>query len=178
MSFKMGYTDFHSIEEYDRKLNIFYFSLNPLKKSKGLMGGKKEEEYDRSSLSNIAVYEINTGKTRYLFDTVHEEEEITHFLFESSYVEEGKRIEFNHSSSKIQNNSSIAQRDALDRLLICQSNKTKEINKLWSFRKNGEGKRLITEFGKDTEWRIDVFNQKIRVIKRHPTTVEIQDFEW
>jgi hypothetical protein len=174
----MGYEENHITEEYDRQYNLFYLSLHPVKKTKGLISGKRDHYIDYSQASNIAVYDISQGRTLYLFDTAQEGEEITHLLFEVIYREVNQEMGFNRTSSKIQNNKFIEKREPVDRVWVCQFSTRKELHRLWSFRKNGEGKRLIAEFGKETEWRIDVYNQKIRLIHRQADKVEIKDYEW
>ncbi|UZR93816.1 hypothetical protein [Chondrinema litorale] len=175
----MSYTKFRDnniTEELDRQFNLFYLSLHRSKKSKGLISNKKELELDYNKVSNIAIYDIANDKTSYFFDKVEDDVEITHFLYEKSYCEEDQRITYNRISGKVKNITDIAKRELYNRVVICQLNETTLVKKLWSFKKNGEDKKLITEMDAATDWRIDAYNLKIITFKRYESKVEFNEF--
>ncbi|MBT31957.1 MAG: hypothetical protein CMO01_20045 [Thalassobius sp.] len=175
----MSYSKFRDnniTEELERQFNLFYLSMHRPKKSKGLISNKKELEADYSKVSNMAIYDIANDKTSYFFDAVKDDEVITHFLYENKYCEEDKRISYNRMSSKVINTSDIEKREPVNRVIICQKNETSDRSKLWSFKKNGEDKKLITEMDAATDWRIDAYNLKIITFKRYESKVEFNEF--
>ncbi len=172
MSIKYGYQSQHNTEVYDRQFNRLYISILTSKKSGNLF------KSDSAETHNIAIYDIGLGTTRYLFETAQADLVITHLLFEESWKETYQQIEFNRSSSHVQNSHLIPQRELIDRLFVCVQSKTTKKNTLWTFRKSGDDKQLIAEFDEQTNWYLDVFNQKIRLLKRIDDKVEVRDFDW
>lgn len=169
---KYGYQTHEATEVYDRQFNRLYISILTSKKSGNLF------KADSPEVHNIAVYDIASSSTSYLFDSAQPDLGITHLLFEDLRKEEYQQMEFNRTSSHIQNNYLIPKRELTDKLFVCVHSNTSKKNSLWTFRKNGDNKHLVAEFDEQTNWFLDVFNQKIRLIKRLDDKVEIRDFDW
>lgn len=165
-------------EEHDRQFNLFYLSMHRPKKLKGLMSSKNEEDFDYKKITNMAVFDMVNAKTTYLFKNVAKDEVITHFLYELYYRKKDGNMTFNRHSSKILNNSQIDERAPLNKLIVCQKSEETGKKKIWTFDKHGEHKTLITEIDKNTDWRIDVFNQKIITFKRSVEQVEFNDYRY
>ncbi len=163
-------------EEYDRQFNLFYLSIHP--KAKKLMGGKKDTGYDLTKVSNIVIYDVSNQSSKILFEEVSDKEVITHVLFETEYNEQQQEILFNRHSSKIQNNHTIAHRQLYNQLLICQENTDTHHKKLWISKKDGSSKKLLAELDATTEWRLDVYNRKIRTFTRSSENPLIEDYDW
>ncbi len=163
-------------EEYDRQFNLFYLSIHP--KAKKLMGGKKDTGYDLTKVSNIVIYDVANKRSKVLFENVIDKEVITHMLFETGYDEKLQEILFNRQSSKIQNNHSIAHRQSYNQLLICQENTDTYHKKLWISKKDGSSLALLAELDNTTEWRLDVYNGKVRVFRRSDENPFVKDYNW
>ncbi len=125
-------------EETDQRCGRFYLSLHR-KKSKGLISNK-EDAFDFEKAHNIAVFDVHTNQTTYLFDNVKEGENITHLLFEIGYNEEYKKIVFNRQSSKVQNNEMLEKREVFDLLIVCQEIEQNGSKRIWRFKKGWLGK--------------------------------------
>jgi hypothetical protein len=171
----LGYQPRFATEEYDRQFNRLYVSIPVSKKSGNLFKSVVQES---SAVQNIAIYDILSRRTRYLFEEVVAESVISHLLFEESFDSKSGWMAFNRSSSHIQNNEAIPEREPANRLFVCQHLPVSKKRLLWTFQKDGDGKRLVAEMEEHTDWFLDVFNQKIRLIKRQEGKVEIQDFDW
>ncbi|MDW7695699.1 hypothetical protein R9C00_24490 [Flammeovirgaceae bacterium SG7u.111] len=163
-------------EETDQRRGRFYLSLHR-KKPKGLISNK-EDVFDFEKAHNIAVFDIHTNQTKYLFDNVKEGENITHLLFETGFDEEYKCIVFNRRSSKIQNNEMLEKRELFDVLIVCQEIEASGLKRIWRFKKDGSEKSLITEVDTSTEWRLDVFHKKVITFKRSIDSVEFDSYEY
>ncbi|MEW7289196.1 hypothetical protein [Aquimarina sp. 2304DJ70-9] len=163
-------------EEYDRAHNLFYLSIHP--KAKKLIGNKKDADDDLTKVSNIVIYDVTHKRSKVLFDNVTDKEVITHLLFETGYDEKMQEIIFNRQSSKIQNNHAIAHRQTYNQLLICQENIDTHDKKLWISKKDGSSLTLLAELDPTTEWRLDVYNRKIRTFRRSTENPSIQDYDW
>lgn len=163
-------------EEYDRECNLFYLSIHP--KTKKLMGGKKDAEPDLKKVSNIIIYDVAQQISKVLFETIGDKEVITHLFFEAAYDEQKQEIIFNRYSSKIQNNHGVEQRLVKDRLLICQENRDTHQKKLWTSKKDGTSRKLLAELKADQEWRLDVYNGKVRTFRRSTENPSVTDHDW
>ena len=163
-------------EEYDREYNLFYLSIHP--RSKKLIGSKKEIEHDASKTNNVIIYNIEKKTSLILFDQVSDKEVITHLLFETAYDEKQEEVIFNRYSSKVQNNEHIKKRPLKNRLLICQEDVDSHKKKLWIFDKDGSGKKLLAELDGSEEWRLDIYNSKIRTFLRTTENPSITDYDW
>lgn len=171
----MGYQPHFATEEYDRQFNRLYVSIPVSKKSGNLFKSVVQES---SAVQNIAIYDISSRTTRYLFEEVVAESVISHFLFEELFNATSGWMDFNRSSSHVQNNEAISEREPANRLFVCQHLPVPKKRLLWTFQKNGDDKRLVAELEEHTDWFLDVFNQKIRLIKRLESKLEIRDFDW
>jgi|GEM_PF-3196491 len=188
----MGLQTYHITEEIERQFNLLYLSMHRSKSKKGLMSSYKDDDFDYTRAFNIAILNIENNNTTYLFEQVKEEETISHLLYETGYEEEpislslphpgyqkiGKKIIFNRSSSKIINNENIEKRNPSNKLIVCQLDKSKSVQRIWRFNKHGQNKTLITEIDFKTEWRVDVFNQKILTFKRLIHNVEFDIYSF
>lgn len=165
-----------NVEEYDRQFNLFYVSIHP--KAKRLMGNRKDGEDDLTKVSNIVIYGVANKTSKTLFEKVTDKELITHMLFETAYDEERQEIVFNRHSSKIQNNHGIEHRQLYNQLLICQENIDTHHKKLWISKKDGSSIALLAELDATTEWRLDVYNRKIRTFQRSAENPSVKDYDW
>ena len=160
----------------DRQFNLLYLSIHRNKKSKGLISSKNEEVLDLSKTYNFAVLDLQTDEVTYLFDEPSEEETISHLLYETHFMDKERRVLFNRGSTKVINNESLEPREPADRLIVCQTNQSKDSYRIWTFTKKGQNKRLIAEADSDTEWRVDVFNQKLLTFKRSSEKVVFKSY--
>lgn len=169
---------YHITEELDHNSSLFYLSMHRLKEQKGLLSNKKEAKFDFKKAHNIAVFDIQKNEAKYLFDSVKEDESITHLLYEVNYITDNKSILFNRRSSRIYNNDFIEKRELLDQLLVCQVSEEKGLYRIWKFNKDGSDKTLITEIDNLTDWRFDVKNQKIITFKRAVNKVDFNAIDF
>jgi len=165
----------HVKEEHERQFNLFYLSMHLPKK--GRLTSKNEDNLDFSKVVNMAIYDMSSQKTSYLFSEVSKTDIITHFMYEEGYDSNLRKINYNSNSARILNNKDIAERKPHDKLVVCQKNEDSGKQKIWSFTKRGENKALITEIDSQTEWRMDVFNQKLITFKRTLNAVEFSDYK-
>jgi hypothetical protein len=178
----MGQYTRSKIEEYEQQYNLCYLSIHPMIEEKGFLSSKKT--LDPNQTVNIAVYDIHSRTTTYLFEKGLESETIVDFVFEERYDEARQVICYNDSAHfqkiGIRNNKKIVQRALANRVWVLteQASASKKTYKLWSFEKKGSAKRLIAEFDENTFCRMDVWNQRIRLLKYGSDKVEIQDFEY
>ncbi len=179
-------------EEFERSFNLFYLSIHPhlpnhsiKTKTKSFFGNDNEEvkikepyKKDISKVKNIIIYDIEKQSQSFLFDDVKETEVITHFLYEEEFSKKEQDICFNKASHVLKNNRNISEREPLNLLIICQLDRETDDRKIWTTDKYGNNQKLIVTIDSDSEWQIDVYNQKIRIIQRDDKQASIKDYDF
>lgn len=173
MSFHKSYNEYLDAD-YDRDFNLLYIEVNPTIRT-GIVKSKKE--VDGNKVSNLAIYNIETGDLTYFFEK-GSKQNIRHYFFEVFYDEEKERMRLNKESRMIFNNKKIPKRPASDILFLVNEKENKEEVELWQSSKKGENKKLVKTFSKKMDWRIDVFNQKILFLYQLENEVRVEAIDW
>lgn len=159
---------------HEQHFNLLYLikNYNPSSKS-SFRKNKSELPY-----SNLIIWDIAQQQQTQLFsDAIANQEHIQRLLFEINYDEKQQSIVFNNTATLL-NDKTIAPRPIKDKILIETYHQEAEKTHLWTASKQGKQLQKVAALDKDSTWHLDVGNQIIRLIKHHPTTVDITEFAW
>jgi len=173
MSFK-GNNNRHLDFSFERDFNLLYTQVNPVIKT-GIL--KEKKEIQKNKVSNLAIYEIGSGKLIYFFEE-GSINDIKHFFYENSYNEKLEKIDFNKEHYRLSNNVNIKNRKLANKLFVITEKSERKECELWISSKSGTNRRKINTFPEDTAWRIDVFNKKVLFVMERENKVEIESFDW
>jgi hypothetical protein len=127
--------------------------------------------------TNIAIYDIATDSTRYLFDT-NPDRKIKLFLFEQEYNAEQQKIIFNSNIGNIINNKELAVSSPKDKLLLVLEKTEQKSFEFWSSDKQGKNLQLVKTIDWNLTWKLDIQNNKILFIQPLPNAVHIEAIDW
>ena len=156
------------------KLNLLYIKVNPSVKS-GIV--KSKTEVDTSTISNLAIYDIEKDKLIHFFEK-GSINNIIYYFYETSYNEEREKMMFNKDIPHITNNINIKQREKSDKLFVLNLVPDTEKYELWTSSRSGENIRMLHEFPKGLDWRIDIYNRKFIFIYRFPNEISVKAIDW
>ena len=163
----------HSIY-HEQRFNLLYLIKNYHPSGKSSFRRNKAE----LPYSNLIIWDIAQQQQTQLFsDAVANQERIQRLLFETNYDEQQQAIVFNHTAALL-NNTAIQPRAIKDKILIETYHQEAETTHLWTATKQGNQLQKVATLDKCTTWHLDVGNQVIRLIKHHPTTVDITEYPW
>lgn len=144
--------------EYDSQGNSLTHNFRYLEPSKNLlyvavMQVKNKNEHESSTISNIAIVNLYTNLSSYIFKEDFKENIIS-LYFETEINSTGV-IEFNDNIAK--NNTGLAMdilkyRRVKEQLCICTYDKEKKLYSIWYCSKQGLNLRHVISFNEGTEW--------------------------
>lgn len=152
---------------YEPAKNLWYISIGEVKKNK---------EISNNVIKNIAIVNLNSNETNYLFDKEFDEN-IQDLYFETDFRNKDGVVEFN-SMTHIKNNNNIQVRAIKDRLCIITYNTSTQKYSLWFSNKIGKGLNRVKSFSKDTDWWIDIRNSRIYFIRQIESKIHLESIEW
>ncbi len=158
-------------DEYDQETGLYYVHVTESEDG----GFLKSSD---SKTTDLYIYSPSQEKGSYLFNrkNIHR---ITNVAFESAFDEKEKAIVFNNASKYlVQNNMLTQARSPKDKILVTVYDESRSINTVWAASKSGSNLVKIKEYGKDTQWHIDVRNSKIRFITKTNKQVSIENVSW
>lgn len=161
--------------EYDRDFNSIYIQINPTTTKSGI--GMSKSVTNENFISNLAIYDINKGKLKHFFDK-DDKRTVLNYFYEKSYHAIDKRMVFNTSSNRIENNFDLEKREKADKLFVFIKNVNTRVFELWTSTRLGEDKKLIKSYKERVDWKLDVYNQKIFCFEKLKNEVIVEAFDW
>ncbi len=136
--------------------------------------------FNSKTYGNLSVYDLQADSSKLLFDG-KEERSIRVVMFEKSYDEKEKKMEFAEprwGSFMIANNEGIERRAPKNKLLIVVYRPDTEINELWISDLSGTKPELITSDFNESDLRLDVKNEMIRILETDGLNLKIKSYKW
>lgn len=161
--------------EYDRNFNSIYIKVNPTTTKSGI--GMSKSVTNESLFSNLAIFDIDKNKLIHFFDK-DDKRIILDFLYEKSYNKEHRQMMLNTHSSRIVNNVDLERRDAADKLFIFIQNVDTKIFEIWTSTRLGEDRKLLKSYRGKTDWKLDVYNQKLFFFQKLKNEVAVESIDW
>lgn len=87
-------------------------------------------------------------------------------------------MNFNRTGRQIFNNQEIEKREKTDKLFVVNELTEKNQQELWVSTRAGKDKKMLQRFPIGTDWRIDVYNQKVLFIYRLDNAVKVESMDW
>lgn len=169
--FAGGYGSYLFADSYDTESGLFYSAVFQSEVA-GLLRSENKKIVD------IYIYSPQTEKGTYLFK-LQNKSEILSFVFEKSYDTVKHSMTFNAGEGLYsKNNHEVRKRKPKDRLLVETYSEEAQTSTLWSSSKTGENLQRLKSYKNDTDWHVDVRNEKIRFISKTENFVRIENLEW
>lgn len=169
----MGHHEHRRFRYFDNHSSLIYFSVIESEEKKRRIS---KRNYKR--IVNICIFDQDKESSKMLFERDLEEKSIHGFIFEAAHRGNTRTIDFEGRYIDTQNNRDIASRKPKDRLLLSIHNPQSSLLDLVSFNKQGEHKESIASIEVGSDWFIDVFHQKIRLIRQVQNRIQIDNYDW
>lgn len=165
-----------------QRIQVFEPSKNVL--YRGIAGLDKKGNIDENVIKNIAVVNLSTDEVSYIFGEDFKEE-IWGLVFEFGYAAQHSRIDVYDSvnnntgySSWIRNNYDLEKRPVRDRLLVITNNPNTGSTSIWFCNKMGQDLKRVRTFDRETDWWIDMRNEKICFAGQVGRTLSFESIPW
>lgn len=172
------YTSKCIIHEMDATNNLFYNSVDGYV----FFTNKKEKKDSFNVTTNIAIYDIESQKTKYLFpDTMNEK--VVRFYFESHFDEIAQKMIFNledndYRLDRIVGNNNLKDKIPSNQLIIVTYSHVSEKYTLWTADKLGEDLLKLHEFLEIDDYYIDVQNRVVRFVNQKGNEIITTDIKY
>lgn len=165
---------------YEKNYNLLYFKVYNLPqgdKATRSTFSKKKTSPPPINCTNVALYDIATDSTSYLFDT-SSERKIQLFLFEQAYDFEHQKLLFNSNIGNIINNEELPHTEPKDKLLFLLEDTAQKKIEFWTSDKKGNGLEMIKAIPWNLTWKLDIKNKKIIFIEALHNAINIESIDW
>ncbi len=159
--------------EYDRKLNLIYFKVNPTVR----VGLSKKIDTDDSLITNLAIFDIGKNHLTHFFEK-GTANKILWYGYENAFNEKYHAMEFNTEIHRVFNNQNLEKRERADKLFVVRESQDGNTRELWISNRKGEDKRLVKSYPRKTDWWIDVHNQKVIFVFKLKNEVKVEAIDW
>jgi len=162
---------------HESTFNLLYITQShyPAAPKTSLMRKATDED---KPFSNLFIWDINTQTKSALFsDEIAQTEQIQKILFEKEYDDQNQCILFN-SEAYVFNKENIPYRNLKNKLLLETYHPESDKHHLWLSNKQGNDLSKIATLGINTQWHLDIGNNRIRIIQHLKTDINIHEISW
>jgi len=157
-----------TIEGFDNQTGLYFFGLNA------------DDDDNSGYYVNICVYDAKNDKTAYVFPA-ESNDRITGFYYQTGYSADLNRILLNTDDGLYSGSDKTLKIDykkaSLNLIVITYSEK-QESYSLWICGKNGSGLKKLASYGSNTELKIDVYYNKVLLIRQEKNLLKIESFQY
>lgn len=162
---------YNDLDNYDQNKGLYFNFITRFIENNNLISSRSTTENQ-----NIFIYNINTKKSKLLFDRYYGE--ITKVLIETNYNDTQQQYNTLGGGVSIKNNEHLSKRTIHDNFLIETYNNAQKQYTVWQASKTTLIPSVLFSYSQPAYWHVDMAQQKIRLFTPNSHGFNVDEFAW